>query len=66
MNYSGLAVKIEQLEVLLKVAFDNVSHLNVSELESLLGLACDLVSPIACGVEEISLADLKIQRAGEG
>ncbi|EIP6844731.1 hypothetical protein LTE61_001359 [Salmonella enterica subsp. enterica serovar Westminster] len=62
----NIQFQIDQLCVLLKMAFEGVSDLTTGEMEALLGLAYDLTAPITRALEEISVADLKIQRAGEG
>jgi hypothetical protein len=53
MEYSDLAVKIEQLNILLKMVFERAAELTTAEIEAALGLACDLVSPIANGISQL-------------
>lgn len=52
MEYSELALKIEQLSVLLRMLFEQATDLKPEELEAVLGLAYDLTVPIANGIDQ--------------
>ncbi|EKN2322894.1 hypothetical protein PWV40_004490 [Salmonella enterica] len=50
----NIQFQIDQLCVLLKIAFEGVSDLTTGEMEALLSLAYDLTAPITRAVEELA------------